>query len=344
VAKIAAALIAAFVLLVVLIGAAGAGAASFLGLGSADGQTPVCSTGSAGVGTDIGDGEKLDGTQVANARTIYTTGVSLDISPYGQVIAIATAIQESRLINLTVATNDDSLGLFQQRPSQGWGTPAQITDPVYASTRFYQALQAVPDWQNLPLDIAAQDVQKSAYPTAYAPWQAVAEELVATFAGTVGACDLGAAAALAAGLPANYTLPSGTPPQVVTAIDYALAQVGKPYLWGGIGPTGYDCSGLVMMAYAAAGVTLPRTTEQQVDAGAPVPNAADLQPGDLVLTIGSEPGASAANPGHVGLFLGDNLMVDAPSTGKDIEISEFGAGYWSVQAVDYRRIVPWKSG
>jgi cell wall-associated NlpC family hydrolase len=343
VAKSAAAVIGALVLLVALIGAAGAGAASFLGLGSADGQTPVCSTNAAGVGTDLGDGEKLNATQVANAHTIYTTGVSLDTPPYGEAIALATAIQESRLINLTVATNDDSLGLFQQRPSQGWGTPAQITDPVYASTKFYQALQAVPNWQNLPLDVAAETVQKSAYPNAYAPWQAVAEKLVATFAGTVGACDLGAAGAHAAGLPANYALPPGTPQPVLTAIDYVLAQVGKPYLWGGTGPTGYDCSGLVMMAYAAAGVTLPRTTEQQVNAGTPVPNAANLEPGDLIFTIGGEAGASAANPGHVGMFIGDNLVVDAPSEGKNVEISEFNAGYWNTQAVSYRRVVPSES-
>jgi cell wall-associated NlpC family hydrolase len=339
VGKIAAACVGALVLVVALIGAAGAGAASFLGLGSSGGGTPVCATGSAGVGTDLGDGEKLDQQQMANAQIIYSTGVSMNIAPYGEAIAIATAIQESRLTNLTVAVDHDSLGLFQQRPSQGWGTPAQITDPVYASTKFYQGLEEVPGWQHLALTVAAQDVQKSAYPSAYAPWQAVAEELVATFAGTVGACDAGARAAYNAGLPADFALPAGTPAQVVTAIDYALAQVGKPYLYGGTGPTGYDCSGLVMMAYRAAGIDLPRTTYSQVHSGTPVPNAAGLRPGDLIFTIGSEAGATAVNPGHVGLFLGSDLVLDAPSTGKNIEISRFNGGYWNKQAVAIRRIV-----
>jgi cell wall-associated NlpC family hydrolase len=335
--KIAAAIIAALVLVVALIGAAGAGAASFLGLGSSGGDTPVCATGSAVVGTDLGDGEKLTAQQVANAQIIYTTGVGMDIPPFGEAIAIATAIQESRLQNLTTAVDHDSLGLFQQRPSQGWGTPAQLTDPVYASTKFYQALEKVSNWQSLALTVAAQDVQRSAYPSAYAPWQAVAEELVSTFAGTVGVCDAGAQAAHYDGLPADFTLPAGTPAQVVTAIDYALAQVGKPYIYAGTGPTGYDCSGLVMMAYQAAGIDLPRTTFQQVYSGTAVANAGSLLPGDLIFTAGSD--GTDQSPGHVGLFIGDDLVVDAPSTGKNIEISQFDGGYWNTQAVDFRRIV-----
>ena len=334
--KIAAACVAALVLVVALLGAAGAGAASFLGLGSSTGGAPVCAAGAAGVGSDLGDGEKLDSQQVANARIIYSTGVAMHIPPYGEEIAIATAIQESRLTNLTVALDHDSLGLFQQRPSQGWGTPAQITNPVYASTKFYQALQAIPGWQNLALSVAANDVQRSAHPSAYAPWQTVAEQLVAGFAGT---CDTGAQDAGNAAPPAGFALPAGTPAPVVTAIGYALAQVGKPYVWGGTGPYGYDCSGLVMAAYAAAGVALPRTTYQQVDAGARIPDAAYLKPGDLIFTVGGEPGASVSHPGHVGLFIGDNMVIDAPSQGKNVEISAFNAGYWNTQAVDYRRVV-----
>ncbi|WP_051451985.1 NlpC/P60 family protein [Actinospica robiniae] len=327
----------ALVLIVVLIGAAGAGAASFLGLGSASGVTPVCASGTAGVGTDIGDGEKLTAEQVANAQIIYTTGLSMGIAPYGEAIAIATAIQESRLKNLDYGDRD-SLGLFQQRPSQGWGTPAQIMNPVYAATKFYQALEKVSGWQSLPLTEAAQDVQESGFPDAYAQWQEAAEELVATFAGTVGACDLGAQAAYAAGLPADFTLPPGTPAQVVTAINYALAQLGKPYVYGGTGPEGYDCSGLTQAAYEAAGITLPRTTYQQVASGKAVETAADLKPGDLIFTMGSDPEGNL--PGHVGIFLGRNLVLDSPHTGANIELSEFDGGYWNTQAVAFRRIVP----
>ena len=210
--KIAAVAVAALVLLVVMIGAAGAGVASLLGAGDAGGDSTVCGTGTAGVGTNIGDGEILTAAQVANAQIIYQTGVQLGIPAYGEEIAIATAIQESRLQNLTTAVDHDSLGLFQQRPSAGWGTPAELTDPVYASTKFYQALEQVANWQSLPLTVAAQDVQDSAYPSAYAPWQSVSAMLVATFAGTTGPCPT---ASGASAMPAGYTIPPGTPPQVV---------------------------------------------------------------------------------------------------------------------------------
>jgi hypothetical protein len=86
-------------------------------------------------------------------------------------------MQESRLTNLgnLGSRNDhDSLGLFQQRPSSGWGTPAQITDPVYASTKFYEKLKTIAGWETMPLTEAAQRVQISAYPDAYAKHEPVA--------------------------------------------------------------------------------------------------------------------------------------------------------------------------
>jgi hypothetical protein len=105
--------------------------------------------------------------QVGNAAAIIAVGARMGVPARGWVITVATAIQESSLINLADLGNGsdhDSLGLFQQRPSQGWGSPAQITDPVYASTQFYQHLLAVPGWQTMPLAQAAQAVQGSAFP------------------------------------------------------------------------------------------------------------------------------------------------------------------------------------
>jgi cell wall-associated NlpC family hydrolase len=332
--KIATALIAALVLVVVLIGAAGAGAASLLGLGDSGGTGTVCGTGSAGVGTDLGDGEKLNASQIANAQTIYQVGVQLDIPAYGEEIAIATAIQESRLQNLTTAVDHDSLGLFQQRPSAGWGTPAELTDPVYASTKFYQALQQVANWQSLALTVAAQDVQHSAYPDAYAPWQTIAAKLVATFAGTTGTCPTTNAGASA--LPAGFSLPPGTPPQIVTTIEYAINQLGKPYIYGGVGPQGYDCSGLVMEAYLAGGVHLPRTSEEQALVGTPVTSAANLEPGDLLFAAGSDGTAQA--PGHVGIYIGDGYVIEAPHTGLDIMVDSDPSA-WAPQVVAIRRII-----
>jgi hypothetical protein len=127
--------------------------------------------------------------QIANATTIYQVAVSLGLPQYAAVVAIATALQESDLYNLDYGDRD-SLGLFQQRPSQGWGTPAEITTPTYAATKFYEALVKVPDWQTIPLTEAAQAVQRSAYPDAYAAHTTPAEYLVATVSGALESCPV----------------------------------------------------------------------------------------------------------------------------------------------------------
>jgi murein DD-endopeptidase MepM/ murein hydrolase activator NlpD len=127
--------------------------------------------------------------QVGNAATIVTVGIRLGVPPRGWVIAVATAMQESKLTNLPNlgGENDhDSVGLFQQRPSQGWGSVAQLMDPVYAATKFYQALQRVDGWQAMPLTKAAQAVQTSGYPDAYAKWEADASALVGALTGLAG--------------------------------------------------------------------------------------------------------------------------------------------------------------
>jgi cell wall-associated NlpC family hydrolase len=105
-------------------------------------------------------------------------------------------------------------------------------------------------------------------------------------------------------------------PAVATAIRLALSQVGTPYTWGGTSPQeGFDCSGLVQWAYAQAGIALPRTSEMQWAAMPHVPPGAPLQAGDLVFF---EPAPDG--PGHVGIYLGDNLMVDAPHTGATVRV------------------------
>jgi hypothetical protein len=111
-----------------------------------------------------------DAEQLANARTIVSVGTKRRIPARGQIIALATAMQESGLRNLA-GGDRDSIGLFQQRPSQGWGTPAQIGDPVYAAGKFYDKLATIRGWQTMPLTEAAQAVQGSALPSAYAKWE-----------------------------------------------------------------------------------------------------------------------------------------------------------------------------
>jgi len=98
-------------------------------------------------------------------------------------IALAAALQESRLQNLDYGTLD-SVGVFQQRPSQGWGTTAELEDPVYATTKFFAALVRVPGYTRMPVDQAAQDVQHSADEYAYEQWAGMATLLAGYFTGT----------------------------------------------------------------------------------------------------------------------------------------------------------------
>jgi hypothetical protein len=119
--------------------------------------------------------------QMGYAKTIMETGQKLGLPARAWVIAIATSLQESTLHNhgyLGKRNDHDSLGLFQQRPSMGWGTPKQVTDPAYASTKFYNKLTRIKDWEKLPLYRAAQKVQVSAFPKAYRKWEKQAGEIV----------------------------------------------------------------------------------------------------------------------------------------------------------------------
>jgi hypothetical protein len=117
--------------------------------------------------------------QVANAATIVAVGGQLGVPPQGWLVAITAAITESGLRNLPYGDRD-SLGLFQQRPSQGWGTRAQILTPRYSATQFYRHLLALPHWQTMSVNDAAQAVQRSATPTAYAPHEPAARALLHT--------------------------------------------------------------------------------------------------------------------------------------------------------------------
>lgn len=120
----------------------------------------------------------FSGDQLRNAAEIVAVGQEMRVSERGQVIAVATAMQEATLRNLNYGDRD-SLGLFQQRPSMGWGSPAQVTDPRHAARTFYEHLVKVPGWQSMPVTVAAQTVQRSGFPLAYAKWEDDAHQVVA---------------------------------------------------------------------------------------------------------------------------------------------------------------------
>lgn len=127
----------------------------------------------------------IGSAQFHDAKVIVRQALRKHMGLYSAVIAVATAMQESKLVNVNYGTSD-SLGLFQQRPSCGWGSPAQIMRPAYAADAFLNALRGYqhqdPAWANQPLWQAAQGVQASAFPSAYAQWQHQAAHLVKSIA------------------------------------------------------------------------------------------------------------------------------------------------------------------
>ncbi|MFF3631613.1 C40 family peptidase [Streptomyces sp. NPDC002164] len=299
--------------------------------------------------------------QIPNAKTIQATGVAMKVPARGQVVALATALQESGLRNLDYGDRD-SLGLFQQRPSQGWGTAQQVRDPVHAATRFYEALLKVPGWQSMTVTQAAQAVQKSGFPDAYAKWEPLATALQKAIAtslsagsssdtgddtdqtdATPGACGTGEDGAKfgpipAGSVPKDYKIPADAPTPIRTAIRWGLDQLGTPYQWGGTctDPRGQDpmgrcdCSSLMQMSYKASGISISRTTYTQVKEGKAVSVDA-LKPGDLLFTRGT-----AQVPEHIGMFIGDGLILHAPRTGDVVKISTLAD--WRPDVLAARRV------
>jgi len=288
--------------------------------GGAPSTAGVCDTGvgiSGGGGRSGSTIENLSDEQRGNAATIIGVARDMGAPPRAWLVALATAMQESTLRNINYGDRD-SLGLFQQRPSQGWGSPSQVTDPVYSTRIFLDRLLAIPGWQSLPVTVAAQTVQRSAFPNAYAKWEGLAASLVATLADV-------------AALPARCTqqtavLPAGA---AGAAITFALKEVGKPYVWGATGPSTYDCSGLMLRAFQAAGIELPRVSRDQFKAGGHVP-VRQAQPGDLLFYANDPKDPSTIH--HVMLYMGNDQMVEAPYTGASVRVQPVS---WN-----YRELVP----
>ncbi|TDC11360.1 hypothetical protein E1265_29960 [Streptomyces sp. 8K308] len=133
-----------------------------------------------------GESYTMDPRQAANAATIAAVASARGLPERAVTIALATAMQESELRNIDFGDRD-SLGLFQQRPSQGWGTEAEVLDPVYAAGAFYARLVEIPEYETMPLTEAAQEVQRSAFPDEYAKHEPNASLLAAALTGRAAA-------------------------------------------------------------------------------------------------------------------------------------------------------------
>jgi hypothetical protein len=177
----------------------------------------------------------LSTEQAENASTISAVAVRRGLPARAVSIALATAFQESKLRNLDHGDRD-SLGLFQQRPSQGWGTAQQIRDPSYAANRFYDALEKIPGYQTMRITEAAQKVQRSGYPEAYQAHAADARALASALSGN----SPGAFTCVVhgvGGLPAQPIGPGGLTPRAAVVRRSLLHAFGDLSL-GGYAPGG----------------------------------------------------------------------------------------------------------
>ncbi|MFB7618107.1 C40 family peptidase [Kitasatospora sp. NPDC056181] len=328
-----------------------------------NGSSPLSAPGVAGL-------EKPD-EQIPNAKVIQATGVAMHIPVRGHVVALATALQESGLRNINYGDRD-SLGLFQQRPSQGWGTAEQIMQPVYASTKFYEGLKQVSGWESMTITQAAQAVQRSGLPDAYAKWEPLATALqqaitplltspdtgstvspapaptapgIATPPASGGGCspaggDGSNLGTIPSGtLPEGYSIPADAPAQVQTAIRWALGQLGTPYQWGGsctdshgTDPLGHCDCSSLMQMAYKASGVTLTRTTYTQVAEGTAVSAGALKPGDLLFTRGT-----AAVPEHVGMFIGGGLVVHAPRTGDVVKVSTLAS--WQPEILAARRVV-----
>lgn len=145
-------------------------------------ETLVTERCTADVGTQHAE---LATDQAVNAALITAVAVQRGLPPRAASIALATAMQESKLRNIDHGdlAGPDSRGLFQQRPSQGWGTTEQVMDPYYAANAFYDALVKIPGYESLEITDAAQQVQRSAFPTAYAQHEEMGRAFASALSG-----------------------------------------------------------------------------------------------------------------------------------------------------------------
>jgi hypothetical protein len=180
------------------------------------GRTPVVSA--CQVQSASGPTYSLGPVQAQNASIIAAVAAQKALPDHAVSIALAAALQESKLNNLDYG-DLDSVGLFQQRPSQGWGTRVQILDPAYAAAAFYDRLVTVPGWETMAVGDVAQAVQLSAVPGAYAPWESEARALARALTGEVPA-----------GLSCQLAGWAGSPPAPGSLAAAAQAEFGSPEL------------------------------------------------------------------------------------------------------------------
>jgi cell wall-associated NlpC family hydrolase len=232
------------------------------------------------------------------AGASFTSGVQLN-----KLSALLTGnsaqdfLQRSSALDVLATDKNAALSNLTNAVAQ---TAAATKTAADAQARAQAATDAA---AKLKTDLAAQQASLQAQVT---QMQALANQLTA--ADQAARRDTG-------GAPPNVKAPG---PAAQTAVNAALSQLGKPYVWGATGPNSYDCSGLTQWAYKQAGITIPRVAAAQAGYGTPV-SRSQLQPGDLVFFY--------SPISHVGIYLGNNQMVHAPTSGDVVKISPLQSNY-----------------
>jgi len=343
------------------------------------GGSAACLPGGAAVTVDV-DGlpEEVagySGDPLRNAAVIAQVGEELGFGHQGQVIALITAMQESQLgSHPSTASPDENgdAGVFQQRQLDGWyGSVEEVNDITYAATAFYNGVTAesagdygsagggagyghipgladISGWESKTPAEAAQAVQKSAHPDAYAAHVDDAEALLAGLAETDVSTN--SASASDAGGDSCATPTVEATGDAAEAIDRAKTLLGTTYVFGGgdkTGPTqgGVDCSGLIVFAYGLDNSVIGRTAQAQFDSLASTSVPVDqIQPGDLIFEAWGRTGdvGTATGISHVTMYIGDGQVIEASNSGGEVKISPTR---FDVDAfVDVRRLPSTDSG
>ena len=240
---------------------------------------------------------------------VSLSSVARGLGERGALIGIMTGITESTLTNVDHGdeSGPSSIGVFQQMTS--WGSLAQRTDPAQAAGLFFDRMVHVPDWESIDPWMAAQAVQESEFSDGSNYQSHVNQAQSITSALLVTATPGGD----------STSAPISAPnPQAQIAVDFALAQIGKKFAFGGTGPRTFDSSGLTFTSWAQAGVTIPRASFQQASLRE-IPMT-QLQPGDLITTN--------VPVSHAAIYVGDGMAVSAASEQLgivEIPLSKVGA-------------------
>lgn len=261
--------------------------------------------------------------QIKHAKMIIGIGLSRKLSKRDIKIALMVAMQESNLRNLPYGDRD-SLGIYQQRPSQGWGTTEQIMNPVYAINKFYDALEKVKNRTNMSLFEVAIEVQRpnrEAYASRWGLFDKPSDKFLE------GVSSKDEVDSVNVALPeAGCTDSLG---DVEIAVQAALTQVGKPYRWSKTSSDrGFDASELSQWAYKQAGTTLPDSAAKQFKSGPAVKKPGKgtenewldvLRRGDLLFWSDT----NKAKPSLVSIYIGSGEMIIATSPNAEVEVVDF---------------------